>query len=72
MRGVCATRTQRRELNELTLDHLLAEGAGAAALAGVRRLKDRFAGKNIAVILTGCNIDQATLRRALEVPTSAD
>ncbi len=45
--------------------HQLAEGGGAAALAAALKLKERFAGQRIGVVLTGCNIDRATLRRVL-------
>ena len=45
--------------------HNLAEGAGAAGLAGLLALRDRLAGKTVAVILSGSNIDEATLRRVL-------
>ena len=39
--------------------HNLAEGAGAAPLAGLITEKDRWAGKKVAVILCGGNIDTA-------------
>lgn len=45
--------------------HNLAEGAGAAGLAGLVRLRDRLAGKTVAIILSGSNIDAATLRRVV-------
>jgi threonine dehydratase len=45
--------------------HTLVEGAGAAGLAGVLKLRDRLAGKRVAVILSGGNIDEATLRRVV-------
>lgn len=45
--------------------HNLAEGAGAAGLAGLRKLAPSLAGKTVAVILSGGNIDAATLRRVL-------
>jgi threonine dehydratase len=45
--------------------HNLAEGAGAAGLAGLRALGDELAGKTIAIILSGSNIDAATLRRVM-------
>jgi threonine dehydratase len=45
--------------------HNLAEGAGAAGLAGLLALRDRLAGKTVAVILSGANIDAATLRRVI-------
>jgi threonine dehydratase len=45
--------------------HNLVEGAGAAGLAGLLRLRDRFAGKTVAIILSGANIDAVTLRKIL-------
>jgi len=45
--------------------HNLAEAAGAAGLAGLVQLRERLAGKTVAVILSGSNIDEATLRRVL-------
>lgn len=49
----------------LRTTHNLAEGAGAAGLAGLVALADRLAGKTVAVILSGSNIDEATLRRVV-------
>jgi threonine dehydratase len=37
--------------------HNLAEGAGAAPLAGLLKEKERYAGKRAATILSGANID---------------
>jgi threonine dehydratase len=45
--------------------HNLAEGAGAAALAAALKLRAQLVGKRIAVILSGGNIDAATLKRVL-------
>jgi threonine dehydratase len=45
--------------------HNLAEGAGAAGLAGLVALRERLAGKTVAVVLSGSNIDAATLRRVI-------
>lgn len=44
----------------------LAEGAGAAALAGALKLRERLAGRAIALVLSGGNITVEQLRRALE------
>lgn len=43
--------------------HNLAEGAGAAGLAGLAKLRAELAGKTVAVILSGSNIDLPTLAR---------
>ena len=45
--------------------HNLAEGAGAAGLAGLVALKSQLAGKSVAIILSGSNIDAETLRRVM-------
>ncbi len=45
--------------------HNLVEGAGAAGFAGAVALAEQLAGKTIAVILSGANIDTPTLRRIL-------
>lgn len=45
----------------LTHTHNLAEGAGAAGLAGLITLGERLAGKTVALVLTGSNIDLVTL-----------
>ena len=45
--------------------HNLAEGAGAAALAALMQERDRLAGKRVAVILTGGNIDRALFAKVL-------
>jgi threonine dehydratase len=45
--------------------HNLAEGAGAAGLAGLFAMREQLAGKTVAIILSGSNIDEETLRRVL-------
>jgi threonine dehydratase len=57
-----------RELAEavrlmLRTTHHLAEGAGAAGLAGLIKLQNRLAGKRVGIVLSGANLDEATLRR---------
>ena len=49
----------------LRTTHNLAEGAGAAGLAGLIALRERLAGKTVAVVLSGSNIDIDTLRSVL-------
>jgi threonine dehydratase len=44
----------------------LAEGAGAASFAGLRLLRDRLAGRKVAVVLSGSNIDSEILRRVVD------
>jgi threonine dehydratase len=76
----------RRELNDivtLTEDelknavrlalettHNLAEGAGAASLAAAVKLADRLRGKKIVCVMSGGNIDRATLLRILTPATA--
>jgi len=45
--------------------HNLAEGAGAAGLAGVCAMREELAGKTVAVVLSGANIDSDVLLRIL-------
>ena len=49
----------------LRTTHSLVEGAGAAGLAGAMRLAPRLAGARVGIVLSGGNIDEATLRRVL-------
>jgi threonine dehydratase len=49
----------------LRTTHNLAEGAGAAGLAGLRWLTKELAGARVGVILSGSNIDEAVLARVL-------
>ena len=49
----------------LRTTHSLVEGAGAAGVAGAYKLRERLAGKRVGVILSGANIDAATLIRVL-------
>ena len=45
--------------------HNLAEGAGAASIAGAVKISDRLAGKKVALIMSGGNLDHAHLLQAL-------
>ncbi len=49
----------------LRTTHHLPEGAGAAGLAGAIKLRDQLAGQRVAVIFSGGNIDEATLRKVI-------
>jgi threonine dehydratase len=49
----------------LSTTHNLAEGAGAAGLAGALRLAGDLTGKDVAVIISGGNMDASTLRRVM-------
>jgi threonine dehydratase len=51
----------------LRATHNLAEGAGAASLMAAMKLRDRLAGKKVVCVMSGGNIDQATLKRVLEI-----
>jgi threonine dehydratase len=46
--------------------HNLAEGAGAAPLAGLLHLKDHFVGRRVVLVLSGGNLSLEQLRRALD------
>ena len=49
----------------LRTTHSLVEGAGATGLAGLIALNDRLAGQRVGVVISGGNIDQATLRKVV-------
>jgi threonine dehydratase len=49
----------------LSTTHQLVEGAGAAGLAGLLKLRDELAGKRVAIVLSGGNVDLPTLRRVV-------
>jgi len=49
----------------LRATHNLAEGAGGAALAAAVKLRDQLAGRKVACVMSGGNIDRATLTRVL-------
>ena len=49
----------------LRTTHNLAEGAGAAGLAGLWKLRGEFSGRSVGVILSGGNMDRETLVRVL-------
>jgi threonine dehydratase len=49
----------------LRTTHNLAEGAGAAGLAGLLALREQLAGKTVAIVISGSNIDETTLRRVI-------
>ena len=49
----------------LRTTHTLVEGAGAAGLAGLLKLRDTLAGQQVGIVLSGANIDEANLRRVM-------
>jgi threonine dehydratase len=49
----------------LSTTHQLVEGAGAAGLAGLNKLRDTLAGQRVAIVLSGGNVDLPTLRRVV-------
>jgi threonine dehydratase len=49
----------------LEATHNLAEGAGAASLAAAYKLRDQLRGKRVVCVMSGGNIDRATLSRIL-------
>jgi threonine dehydratase len=52
--------------------HQLAEAAGAAPVAALRKLGDRLRGQKVVCIISGGNITLQQLRWALEEPRAAD
>jgi len=49
----------------LRTTHTLVEGAGAAGLAGLLRLRTTLAGQQVGIVLSGANVDEASLRRVM-------
>ena len=49
----------------VSVTHNLVEGAGAMGFAALPKLRDRLAGKRVAIVFCGGNIDGAVLRRVL-------
>ena len=49
----------------LETTHNLAEGAGAAALAAAFKLRDQLRGRKVVCVMSGGNIDGATLGRIM-------
>ena len=49
----------------LRTTHNLAEGAGAAGLAGLIKLREELAGRKVGILLSGGNIDREMLRRVV-------
>ena len=49
----------------LRTTHTLVEGAGAAGLAGLLRLSEALAGLQVGIVLSGANVDEASLRRVM-------
>lgn len=50
----------------MSITHNLVEGAGAMGLAGATKLRDQLAGKRVAIVFCGGNLDSGTLRRVLD------
>ena len=48
--------------------HNLAEGAGAAPLMAAMKLRDQLVGKKVVCVMSGGNIDSATLARVVAAP----
>lgn len=46
--------------------HNMVEGAAAAAFAGLQKFRATLRGATVAVVASGANVDQQTLRRVLE------
>ena len=49
----------------ISREHLLVEGAAAAAVAGYLSIRDRYPELNVAIILCGCNVSQGVLGEVL-------
>ena len=70
---VSESETARAVLNLLELEKAVVEGSGATSLAAVTSiLRDELAGKKVAIILCGGNIDTQVLGRIIERGLAAD
>jgi threonine dehydratase len=49
----------------LRTTHTMVEPAGAAGLAGLRKLAPKLEGKRVGIVLSGANVDASTLQRVL-------
>jgi threonine dehydratase len=67
---IVASEEEMRRAIVLLLEktHNLAEGAGAAGLAGVVKVHQRLEGRNVGTILSGGNLNRHQLERALTDP----
>jgi threonine dehydratase len=52
--------------------HNVAEGAGAAALAGMLSEQEQMRGKRVAVVLTGGNVDRDVFAEVLSAPSAVE
>jgi threonine dehydratase len=50
----------------LTTTHNLAEAAGAASIMGAMKIRERLKGKKVVLVMSGGNLDQAHLEKALK------
>ena len=46
-------------------EHLMVEGAAALALAGFMKIRHEYVGRNVAIILCGCNVSSNILKEVL-------
>jgi threonine dehydratase len=45
--------------------HLIIEGSAGVAVASLRKEKDRYKGKKVAIIICGGNVSEAVLKRLI-------
>ncbi|HLZ69481.1 MAG TPA: threonine/serine dehydratase [Dehalococcoidia bacterium] len=71
---VLVSDAQIREAIRLLIEkaHTLAEGAGAAPLAAALLLRERLAGRRIALVLSGGNLSPAQLREIMNEPPATE
>ena len=62
---VSEAQLERAVATLITIEKTVAEGAGAAGLAAVMTFADRFAGRNVGLVLCGGNIDTRLLASVL-------
>jgi threonine dehydratase len=64
---ILVTEDEIRDALRLLIEkhHMLLEGAGALSVASFIRAQERFEGKQVVLVLSGCKISLDTLRRGL-------
>ncbi len=61
-----------REIKKAILEfmeyhHLICEGAGAVGLAAVKRYREKFVNRKVAIVISGANIDLRTIKECFEI-----
>jgi threonine dehydratase len=65
---ILVTEDEIRDALRLLIEkhHMLVEGAGALSVASFIKARERFEGKEVVLVLSGCKIGLDTLRQVLD------